>query len=158
MNAIIAYFANADATLIKFIKNRTFKTTLLASKLINSCIKITSSIWRHIVDEILASILRKEYGYIVEEAYLLRQSELISNKQKMNNCLIIMQKIGNCFYSHQYLLNMQLVWNSADTYLCLVIFGNDIGWFYHYSITFKYKIAKWKISFKIIYYRQRITN
>ena len=52
------------------------------------------------MDEILASILRKEYGYIAEEAYLLRQSELISNKQKMKSCILIMQIIGNYFYSY----------------------------------------------------------
>ena len=34
------------------------------------------------MDEKLVSFLRKEYGYNVEEAYLLGQSELISNKQK----------------------------------------------------------------------------
>ena len=99
---IIAYFAMP----IKFIKIRTFKTTLLALKSIHSYIKMTWSIWRHVADEKLVSILRKEYGYIVEKGYLLGQSELISNKQKMNNCLI---------YSHEYLLNIQLVWKMERT-------------------------------------------
>ena len=110
---------------IKFIKIRTFKTKLLALKLIHSYIKMTCSIWRHVADEKLVSILRKEYGYIVEEGYLLGQSELISNKQKMNNCLIIMQNIGNYLYSHEYLLNIQLVWSLAYIYVCLVRFGTD---------------------------------
>ena len=63
----------------------------------------------YLADEKLIAILRKEYGYIVEEGYLLRQSESISNKQKMNNCLIIIQNIGNYFHPHEYLLNIQLV-------------------------------------------------
>ena len=43
----------------------------------------------YLADEKLIAILRKEYGYIVEEGYLLGQSELIFNKQKMNVRTII---------------------------------------------------------------------